>query len=341
MRVFAFANGYGKDGYDATKVTTPIQPRVGVFSEDGFARLDLIVATAARYGVRLIMPLSNWWDELGGAQWYVDSVLGRASPPRDKELFFYDDRVKEAYADYVYAVLTRTNRITRLKYRDDPAIMAWELMNEPQTRDNYDGRVRGVPAGRTLALWVREVAAFIKALDARHLILTGEEGWRCHGAPAVGGADFGWINNGTKGSCAEAHWSLPEISAATLHVYAYNWGFPASAWHWLLPNFVADRALLAASVGKPIILEEYGSPHGYVPDRDALLAAYTAAAAAFDYVGALLWQVFPWRTSPFAGAGYDSDYSRGGQAAALTLFDTFNAKTRYETARAAGKTYLG
>lgn len=209
-------------------------------------------------------------------------------------------------------------------------------MNEPQTRDNYDGRVRSLPPGRTLALWVREMAAFIKALDKRHLVATGEEGWRCGGAPGVGGADFGWVNNGTKGACAETHWALPEVDLATVHVYASNWGFPASAWHWLLPNFVGDRALLAAQLNKPILLEEYGSPYGYVADRDALLAAYTAAAAAFDYAGGLLWQVFPWKTGHFTGAGYDFDYSRGGAASALTLYDTFAAKTKMVAALAAG-----
>lgn len=343
VRVFAFTNGFGgkAEGYDATKVTRPIQPRIGVFSEDGLARLDLIVATAAKHGVRLVMALSNWWDEMGGAQWYVDSVLGRGSTQKDKELFFSDDRVREAFTDYLYHIVTRVNTLNGLKYKDDPAIMVWELMNEPQTRDGYDGRVRGLPQGRTLALWVREMAAFIKALDGRHLVATGEEGWRCNGSPKVGGAEFAWINNGAKGSCAETHWALPEIDLATVHVYASNWGFPATAWSWLLPNFVGDRALLAARLGKPILLEEYGSPYGYVPDRDALLAAYTAAAGTFGYVGAILWQCFPWRTSPFAGAGYDFDYSRGGSASALTLYDTFAAKSKIEAALLSGGPVVG
>ena len=121
VRVFAFANGYGgkADGYDATKLSRPIQPRVGVFSDDGLARLDLIVATAAKYGVRLVMALSNWWDEMGGCQWYVDQVLGKTTPPRDKEAFFYDDRVREAYTDWLYHVVTRTNGVTGVKYKDE------------------------------------------------------------------------------------------------------------------------------------------------------------------------------------------------------------------------------
>lgn len=119
VRVFAFANGFGKNGYDATKVSKPIQPRVGVFDEAGLARLDLIVTTAAKHGVRLVLALSNWWDELGGAQWYVDEVLGRTTPPRDKETFFFDDRVREAYTDYIYHIVTRTNAISGVKYKDE------------------------------------------------------------------------------------------------------------------------------------------------------------------------------------------------------------------------------
>jgi hypothetical protein len=50
-------------------------------------------------------------------------------------------------------------------------------------------------AGRLMNAWVREMSGYIKALDARHLVAIGDEGWRCdssHGAPHQ------WMNNGTK-----------------------------------------------------------------------------------------------------------------------------------------------
>ena len=93
MRVFAFANGYGQDGYESSKMSRPFQPRLGVFSDDGFSRLDLVVAAAAKNGLRLILPLSNWWDEQGGCQWWVDQVYGR-NPKQPKELFFSDPKVR-------------------------------------------------------------------------------------------------------------------------------------------------------------------------------------------------------------------------------------------------------
>ena len=81
MRVFAFANGYGQDGYESSKMSRPFQPRLGTFSDDGLSRLDLVVAAAAK-------------DEQGGCQWWVDQVYGR-NPKQPKELFFSDPKVRD------------------------------------------------------------------------------------------------------------------------------------------------------------------------------------------------------------------------------------------------------
>ena len=83
--------------------------------------------------------------------------------------------------------------------------------------------------------------------------------------------------------------------------------------------------------------QEFGSPYGYVPDRDAFLSAYTTAAAAFGYAGALIWQVFPWNTPNYQGAAFDFDYTKSGSAAVLALYDVMNAKTLFERVVASGK----
>ena len=46
----------------------------GVFDPAGLARLDLILATAGKYGVKVILPFVNFWNDLGGMQWWLDNV---------------------------------------------------------------------------------------------------------------------------------------------------------------------------------------------------------------------------------------------------------------------------
>lgn len=46
----------------------------------------------------------------------------------------------------VQRVVTRFNTITKIAYRDDPTIMAWELINEPRCQADYSGRTVNVGA---------------------------------------------------------------------------------------------------------------------------------------------------------------------------------------------------
>lgn len=49
-----------------------------------------------------------------------------------KELFYTDGRVQQAYKNYVYMLLTRTNTYTGVQYRNDPTIFSFELMVRPK-----------------------------------------------------------------------------------------------------------------------------------------------------------------------------------------------------------------
>ena len=48
--------------------------QLGVYNEESLQRLDLILAEAGKNGIRIIFPFVNYWDDLGGMQWYVDQV---------------------------------------------------------------------------------------------------------------------------------------------------------------------------------------------------------------------------------------------------------------------------
>ena len=68
------ARARARQGYEASKNDQPIQVTPGVYNEVALQRYDLLLAEAARNGIRLILSLSNWWDEQGGVR--------RAAPPR-------------------------------------------------------------------------------------------------------------------------------------------------------------------------------------------------------------------------------------------------------------------
>ena len=65
-----------------------------------------------------------------------------------------------------------------LVYREDSAIMAWELLNEPHTSDlyekNHSSACRfergGCMPGRLVHLWLADVSKFVKRLDPDHLV---------------------------------------------------------------------------------------------------------------------------------------------------------------------------
>lgn len=52
-----------------------------------------------------------------------------------------DDLMQAAFKDYVTAIVLRQNTITDTAYRDDPTILAWDLVNEPANPGDETGNV--------------------------------------------------------------------------------------------------------------------------------------------------------------------------------------------------------
>src|SRR5690606_12224504 len=96
--------------------------------ENGLQRLDYVLDVAARHDVKLIMVLVNNWPDFGGIDQYV--VWFKKQYHHE---FYTDPEIKQAYKNWVRALVTRTNTVNGKLYRDDPAIFAWELANEPRT----------------------------------------------------------------------------------------------------------------------------------------------------------------------------------------------------------------
>ena len=333
VRIAAYLNGYGCR--ECTKTPNPIQPKVGVFNEGTLQRLDKMVAAAKRHGIRLIMTLGNFEDQWGGMQWYVDEVLGSGGANElsggDKHLFYTHPRVRDAYKTYARTIITRKNTVTGVAYKDEPAILGWEVLNEPHTKDEYErnnGPVcRDTPGGcvpgKLAYTWIAEMSAYIKSLDGRHLVSTGEEGYRADGPTNC--CHNNWVNGGFKGEDFTKNIALPTIDFATVHVYPDHWQIEPKEYDWIGPNYIADRAKVAHAAGKPIIMEEYGMENGYL-NRDFLLSYLTRVATENDYAGSLVWAVWA-RNAPrvsCSGCSYDFEYGDEGTKAMTDYMAAMN-----------------
>ncbi|WP_170837099.1 PKD domain-containing protein [Aquimarina amphilecti] len=161
------------------------EPQKGVYSEAQFSLFDYIIKSAEANGIKLIVALENYWNDYGGIKdrlkWEGIDVQGAGE--HDQGQFFTNPSAVQGYKDYVEYFLTRVNHYDNVEYRNDPTILAWELMNEPRYQGFGDDVTSDV-----LREWVDDMGAFIKDLDPNHLLGTGLE---AHGTKYNFGGDEG------------------------------------------------------------------------------------------------------------------------------------------------------
>ena len=81
--------------------------------------------------MRLVITLANNWSDYGGVPRYLrwagvreEAAYGAA------DRFYSDPKLRAWYRAHLERLLKRRNQVTGVPYRDDPTILAWELMNE-------------------------------------------------------------------------------------------------------------------------------------------------------------------------------------------------------------------
>ncbi|KAI8981294.1 glycoside hydrolase [Trametes punicea] len=221
----------------------------------GLQRLDNVISTAGKYGIKVILAFTNNWS---GSDLYVNWIAGAGQP---HDVFFTDPRIVASYQLYVKTIVER--------YKDSPNIFAWELMNEARClSDTLPAGPSCVPGSNTLLNWYRQQSDFVRSLDPNHLITTGGEGqfywkkaveyWYNH--TLVSDYNF----NGEAGEDFDHDLLLPNIDFGTYHLYPQSWyselDFPGSNWTvkgWGL-EWIEDHIQAANKANKPLILEEFG-----------------------------------------------------------------------------------
>jgi mannan endo-1,4-beta-mannosidase len=228
VRLWGFLDGNASNGF-------VMQPTPGVYPEEGYERFDYTVWKAHQLGLKLVVALTNNWNDFGGMQQYVTWFGGT-----DHDEFYTNDQIKDAYKNYVRHFIHRKNRYTNRVLIEEPAIMTWELANEPRCQSD--------PTGNTLVNWAHEMSSFIKSMDWRHLVAVGDEGFFNN----PGSTDYTY--DGGSGVDWKRLVALPTIDYGTMHLYPQGWGKDQP---WAL-QWINDHLHAAHAAHKPVVLEEYG-----------------------------------------------------------------------------------
>lgn len=273
-QVMAFASDLGLDvlrtGIHSVDVEGTVHsPRPGELGEEAFHHVDYVLQEADRHGIRMVFSLVDNWDYYGG----MDAYVGRSTTASTHDDFYTDDQCREWYRTYVRKVLTRENTLTGRDYRDDPAILMWELANEAEAKD------AGVDA---LQAWKEEMAAHFKQIDSAHLLSTGS------GGNYNTDSDV-WEYGGAHGVDYIQNHSIPEIDVCSFHLYP----------EWLHENtneygqqWIRDHVEDAlGEIGKPVFLGEFGWAKGRSPDRPTVYGDWFDLVDQLDGTGAAAWQL--------------------------------------------------
>jgi mannan endo-1,4-beta-mannosidase len=228
------------------------------YNEELLAGLDFLLAEMAKRGMKAVIYLNNFWEWSGGMVTYQYWTNGGhymdlndpAHPwPQFADFsaqFYVSPKAIALYDAYIAALVGRTNTVTGRPYRDDPAIMAWQLANEPRP-----GGTASKAPFKAFYDWIARTADFIKKRDPNHLVSSG--------------------NEGVKG-CLESENCVVKanrpagIDYLTFHLWPLNWSWVDAAnlagtyagCEAKSRDYIATHLKIAAQLGKPAVIEEFG-----------------------------------------------------------------------------------
>jgi mannan endo-1,4-beta-mannosidase len=279
-----------------------MQTSPGVYDDKLMEGLDFTLSEMAKRNMYAVIYLNNFWQWSGGMSQYKAWVDGNPVPDPDvtkdwttfmdnSAMFYTSDSAQTLYRNYINYLINRKNTITGLVYKDDPAIMAWELSNEPRpgAKGNDSLKIEN------MRKWIDQTAAYIHSIDPNHLVTTGTEG----AAGCLDTDENFYLSHNSK-----------NIDFVNFHLWAKNWGwFDANNIDSTLAisekkavEYIGRQIAVARRLNKPITFEEFGidrdstkcQPGTPIIARDKYFSLILnviadSAAAGSPLVGANIW----------------------------------------------------
>lgn len=216
--------------------------------DNGLKYLDYAIYSASQHGIKLLVTFVNNWQEFGGMPQYCQWAKQAGETITDgHDEFYTNEKIKSWYKNYISTLLNRTNSYSGIKYKDDPAVFAWELANEPRCEsDRYckDDVVYN---------WAKEMSGFVKSIDPDHLVAVGDEGFTNYGYSDFEEGEHKYVYYGSSGMDFNKLITIPTVDFGTPHIYCDQWGLTdAQAKFWFSHHYD-----ICKKNNKPVILEEF------------------------------------------------------------------------------------
>jgi len=265
----------GSDGDNGvpSKVEPTLQLKPGIYNDSIFDGLDFLMSELRKRDMKAVLFFTNSWEWSGGYSQYlnwagkgknpVPSVDGWPAYMEYVKQYAGNDKCRQMLKNHIKHVVSRTNRYTKIKYTEDPAIFSWQIGNEPRAFSNANKPL--------FVAWLKDISSYIKSLDKNHMVSIGSEGY--HG-------------------CEDDMKLFEEIHAdknidyLTMHIWPKNWGWldvkdmPGTLQKCIDSTavYMDNHMAVARKLAKPVVLEEFGFPrdhHEYnLKDSTSLRDAY-------------------------------------------------------------------
>lgn len=243
---------------------------IGLWGQTQLVHLDRALQLANKHGVRLIVPFIDNWSWNGG----VTEFAGFRGKARDS--FFTDAQLIADFKSVLTTLLNRVNTLTGVAYKNDPAILAWQLGNElcvGAMNDWNAANYRQTPPSS----WASEMANHIRSIDSNHLIMDGY-----------------WSEQKYNGANNGGNWDTNLLAIRNLDIMNvhYYGGESSGAADSEYSRRMPGNGLNAFNAGKAAILDEFG-----IARRSIMLAVQNAITTTTGnerfLAGVLMWSIRP------------------------------------------------
>lgn len=188
-----------------------------------FELFDNYVALAHQYDIKLVLSLADYWNYFGSLDSYGSNHY---SNPESIARF----------KAFISELLQHRNPLTGYSYGQDPAIMMWEIANEPRCTSSCDAEI--------FKQWADELSRHIKSLAPHHLVSIGAESSFGHNGTSD---DFDFVREVN---------DLTSIDAISAHMYPTAWNMSDDE---VLAN-IDQLAEVGHVLNKPAYIGEFSWP---------------------------------------------------------------------------------